>query len=190
MDAGIHDAARSSARPCSKARHSSSSSPTCSKASGGLSPRPAQVALLAVWHFPVKAKIERWIDEQREAVRNSQRLRVTSASFARFQYWIRSIRVTMSTTLPRASPARRCCPPAAADTPRRGACATSSCGSGRAMISPTVHRVRDRCGRAGRGPASLPGRCRPACRLSSTGSCEMPADLHQFDRRRRPSPRA
>jgi len=27
-------------------------------------------ALLAVWHFPVKAKIERWIDEQREALQN------------------------------------------------------------------------------------------------------------------------
>jgi hypothetical protein len=29
------------------------------------------VALLAVWYFPVKAKIERWIEEQREAVRNN-----------------------------------------------------------------------------------------------------------------------
>jgi hypothetical protein len=29
------------------------------------------VALLAVWHFPVKTKIERWIEEQCEAVRNA-----------------------------------------------------------------------------------------------------------------------
>jgi hypothetical protein len=29
------------------------------------------VALLAVWHFPVKTKIERWIEEQREVVRSN-----------------------------------------------------------------------------------------------------------------------
>ena len=56
-----------------------------------------------------------------------------------FQYWIRSMRVTMSTTLPvAASPARRCCRPAAGGTPRRGACRRRAAGSGRAMTSPTV----------------------------------------------------
>jgi hypothetical protein len=29
------------------------------------------VAFLAVWHFPVKTKIERWIEEQREVVRSN-----------------------------------------------------------------------------------------------------------------------
>ena len=83
------------------------------------------------------------------------------------QYCTKSIRVTMSTTLPFASASTPVLPASS----RRYA--SSRCTVDVQLRQRAGHDLadrdlrRDRCCRAACGPASLPGRCRPACRLAA-----------------------
>ena len=86
---------------------------------------------------------------------------------------IRSIRVMMSTTAPSAVASTPELPASSRRYASSSCTPTSSCGSGRAMTSPT-RTSPGRGRRAAAGRASLPGCCRPTGRRAAPASCEMP----------------